>query len=329
MVYEPEKKSKIGYVKILKNDRNTFLEKLKFWFRYTRSIINIKKAASNMIFEIPIYKEKVLKNNKYKKLYVLINKLNIEIQRQNVEAVVISDDVKQIINEVSNENLSNLFNVPVLNGKFLMKNLVTDIIDKISEQQSQETLLYKTYVLVEKYNKENLDILYALSSKIKNLNIVTGNIRNFRKLEEKVFNNSGVDISVANNRKKSMRRAEIIINFDFDGQTIKKYNINREAIIINCKDEIFSMQTGFAGLIINGIKIGEDVESIEYFKINDLIENFDITQLYESLIFNKYYDKIIQQKHKDKIMIKDFIGSRGIINIKELENSQIKKVSAI
>lgn len=329
MIYEPEKKCIIGYVKILKSEKITFLEKLKYWLKYIRSTINIKSAASNIIFEIPFYKEEILSNAKIKKIKLLINKLNKEIEKRNIDGIVISDDINQIIKKINDENVDSIFSVPVLNGKFLMKNLIIDIINKIAEQQNQNIMLYKTYVLVEKYNKENLDILYDLSDKIKNISIVTNNIKNFKKLEEKIFNNSGADICVANNRKKSMRRAELVINFDFDSETIRKYNINREAIIINCTNGTLSMQPGFSGVIINGIKLEENIKCIEYFKINDLLKDFDITQLYESLIFNKYYDKIIQQKNKDKIKIKGFIGSRGIINIKEFESSQIKNVSAI
>ena len=329
MVYEPEKKSRIGYVKILKNESDSFLEKLKFWFKYTACIINIKKAANNVIYEIPIYKEKVLLKKKYKKINLIINKLNSEIQKENVEAIVLSSEVKELLNQLNNDGIDSDFNIPVLNGKFLMKNLLIDIIEKISKQQNQDISFAKAYVLVEKYNKENLDIIYALSAKVKNINIVTSNIRNFRKLEEKLFCNNGLAISVANNRKKGMRRADLVINFDFDSETIKKYNINRDAIIVNCTNSILNLQTGFSGIIINGIKIANDVQVLEYFKIHELLENFDITELYESLIFNKYYDKITQQKNKDKIIIKDFVGSRGIINIKELENRQRKKVSSI
>ncbi|HOZ54756.1 MAG TPA: hypothetical protein PK993_01740 [Clostridia bacterium] len=58
----------------------------------------------------------------------------------------------------------------------------------------------------------------------------------------------------------------------------------------------------------------------------DLIEKFDKTELYESLIFRKNYDMIIQQTNKNNLIIKEFVGSRGIINITEINKFQVIQI---
>lgn len=321
LVYEPTRKCKIAYVKALNNENETFFDKVKYWIKCNCGMINVKKAESNVICEIPINNKKIVD----KKVNMIINKLNSEIKKESIEALVFSDNVKHILNPICGKKLKNVIEIPIVNGKFLMKNLLVDILERISELRNQDISMLKVHILVEKYNKENLDILYDIAGKVKNINIVTANIKNFKKVEEKLFNNAGFAISVGNNRKKGMKRAEIIINFDFDSETVKKYNINRDSVIINCNDDILDMANGFSGVIINGVKIGENMEVLEYFKMYDILKNFDITELYESLLFNKFYDKITRQKNKDKIFISEFLGSRGIINIKELEcNNQVK-----
>ena len=45
-------------------------------------------------------------------------------------------------------------------------------------------------------------------------------------------------INISNNKKKCLRRKEIIINIDFPEELINKYNIYEKAIIINIEENI-------------------------------------------------------------------------------------------
>lgn len=319
MIYQPEKKCIIGFIKILEDQKNTIYQKIKMLIKCKFCIINVIEKNHNLIFEIPVCQENENKSEKKKRKVkeLLKKRINSEIKKNNIEAVVFSSEIKKIINKDD-------IVVPVLNGKILMKNSVVDILKKIADLNKQDISLMSIYILVKKYNKENLDIIYDLSNKVKNINIITENIHDFKKLEEKLLNKNGIAISVANNRKKGMRRAQIIINLDMDKDTLKKYCINRDTIIINCIDEKIELDPSFSGVIINGIVLGENIEQLEFFKINNIYKKYNISELYESLIFNKNYDKIVQRKKKDNVILTEFMGSRGIINIKEIQDCLAK-----
>ena len=326
MVYKPEKKVKIGYVTILEKSENNIWDKLKNIYKYFLNKIDIENAGNNIILKIPM---RLYKKNNSKKIRKIINKINNEILNSEIDSIVLSEEVKQIVYKYKQENENEifLFLKPILDGKFLMKNLAVDILNKILEYQNVSISTTPIYLLVEKYNKENNDIICALSKEVKNINIVTNNISNFKKLEDKLFTNTGTAISVANNKKKSLRRAEIIINLDFSNEMISKYNINRSAIIINCNNTDINLEIGFEGVIINKVQYEEKQEALEYFRIYDLIKKFEVSELYESLIFNKSYDKIQKLKREYNFKIKEFIGNRGVISIEELKVKILKNNS--
>lgn len=313
MEYKIDKKVKIAYINIQNYKYNRVIEKIKYLYRFYFNKVNVRDAGSNKVFEIPLYKKNRIKKN----LDSIINKLKFELDKENIEAIVLSKQLKQILcDKLKEENIG----VPILNGKFLMKNLVINIIEKILKIRNENINLTNIYVLVDKYNKENLDILYDLASKVKYINIITNNIKYFKKMEDRLLKNDGVAISVANNRKKSLKRAEIIINFDFNDELIRKYNINREAIIVNCYSQNLDLEPFFSGVIINNIEI-EDSKIFEYFEIYDIFEGFVISELYESLIFTEKYDRIVMENSKANLLIKTFLGNRGYINPRELTNN--------
>lgn len=115
-------------------------------------------------------------------------------------------------------------------------------------------------------------------------------------------------IAVSNNKKKSLQKAKIIINFDLKQDEISKYQINRNAVIINLSENIMKMEKSFNGIIINSMQIAD---------INYKIRNyylFEHIDLYESYIFEeKRLERVLDKIEKDNIIIKGLLGERGII----------------
>ncbi len=327
MVYDPQKKIKIGYVRIFENRKKGFIYKIIMLYKCIFNRINKTKAGKNTVFDINISK-KILESKKYYKkrigkIELVIKKLNNEISKSECEAIVLSKEIKE--NSIF-ANINKKIEVPILNGKYLMKNLTTKIVEKICIIKNNEIAFSSIYILVEKNSRENLDIIYRLSEKVRTLNIITPKISSFKVVEENLLNNCGLAISIANNRKKSLKKAEIIVNLDIENEILKKYNINREAIIINCQNDSLELGPVFSGVVVNGIVLDINKDELEYFEMYDLIKKFDKTELYESLIFRKNYDMIIQQTNKNNLIIKEFVGSRGIINITEINKFQVTQL---
>lgn len=113
---------------------------------------------------------------------------------------------------------------------------------------------------------------------------------------------------LSNNKKKSLQKAKIIINFDMRQDMFSNYQINRNAMIINLSDSIIKMEKSFNGIIINSIEIDD---------INYKIRNyylFEYIDLYESnIIEENKFNKILEKIKEDNIVIKGLLGKRGKI----------------
>lgn len=122
---------------------------------------------------------------------------------------------------------------------------------------------------------------------------------------------------LSNNKKKSLQKAKIIINFDMRQDMFSNYQINRNAMIINLSDSIIKMEKSFNGIIINSIEIDD---------INYKIRNyylFEYIDLYESnIIEENKFNKILEKIKEDNIVIKGLLGKRG-----KIQNMEYTKIA--
>lgn len=113
-------------------------------------------------------------------------------------------------------------------------------------------------------------------------------------------------INISNNKKKCLRKKEIIINIDFPEELINKYNIYEKAIIINIEENIEITNKKFNGINLNYYELDLDDKYSKY-------ENFDKNIIEESMIIESKLHKY------DILKIKNLIGNRGIINDEEFK----------
>ena len=166
-------------------------------------------------------------------------------------------------------------------------------------------------MLINDFNKINTEIIIEIAKNIKTLNIVTNHIDRCKKIEEYLYNEFGIMISISNNKRKSLLNSEIILNIDFPEELINKYRIYEKSIIINISEKIKLISKRFNGININYYKINIP----EKYKIY----NFKDEIIYESIIFKIYkLEDIMKKIKKDKIKIKKLIGNNGVISEKEI-----------
>lgn len=110
-----------------------------------------------------------------------------------------------------------------------------------------------------------------------------------------------------NNKNKSLINKKIIINIDFTEEQLKKYKINRKAILINIENDVTNINKSFAGINISNYEI--NMESTD--------SEFEKNEIYESYIIGKKIKDIRRKLLDDGIKISNFIGKRGIIDINE------------
>lgn len=241
-----------------------------------------------------------------------INKLKIQLLNLNIDTIICSNDSKS-------ENLIKSFLADVrfkaADGKKLMKYMLPEIIEYIYSYKLQRTYEENLYVLVS--NDANLDIILDICKEFKTINFVTQNIKKLKRLDKRLEKTENIVYSISENYSNALRRARIVINFDFDNDAINNFKINNSAIFINCSNNQIQINKGFKGVIIENIDIT--------FKKNELKDNifdqFDKSALYEGYIYNLDYRNARCKIKDDRCKTSHIIGKHGIISVNELKEN--------
>ena len=278
---------------IEKNDKPTLIESLFF-------IIKIE----NNIIKLP-YKENI-KQNKIEKLAQKTKKV-LE-KNSTSQKVVLS---KEIQKENLYINYLNTYGLKIQDGRWLFEILITDIIEYIINKKKLEKTKLKISILINDITEFEIENIKELAKKYKNLNIVTNHIEKFKKIEKELLEKEGIMITVTNNRKKSLVKSDIIYNVDFPEETLNKYVINDEAIIINLHGKIKIKKKRFNGLIVNNYEIDlrEDKKDEQMLSKKYYMRDIYQAELYQKQGFNNLKEKI----KKDNVKISKLFLNNGEI----------------
>ncbi len=204
---------------------------------------------------------------------------------------------------------------PKLDGKYLLKCAIPEVVSYCFKALDKNAELEEIYILVENYTKENIRIIETLTEKVKVVNIVTTHLRQFQELEKRLERKE-IYITVSSNKRKALKRAELIINLD--NKNFNGFNVNKCSIIVNCNSE-FSLSKDFEGICIEKINI--DIKKI--MRIFTENENMSKNELFEAeLLKTSQYDEARYILDKSKMQVTGVVGKRGIINLEEFEKIQ-------
>ena len=236
-----------------------------------------------------------------------IKRLNKKMSKNNVKQIICEKKIEEYIKTDKQQ----------VSKKCIMNYMLLEILKYVFKNQGKEMEPEDIYFLINKDEEIYLKNIIVLSKIFKTTNIVTEDINKFEKITETLFNEDETVISISNNKKKSLRRAKYIVNFDFDTEKLIQYSINRTAVIINVNNDMKIENIAFEGICINNINIEIPNEIEKYFDI--LTEKIDKTTLYVSLLNRKQELERIRTRIKDdNIHILDLIGYNGTIDQKEL-----------
>ena len=280
---------------IEKSDKPMFLEQ----------ILNIINIQDNRLI-LPIKDG----NINEKKSIKLAEKTNKILRKTNSNKIVLSKELYK--NEIY-KNILYSYSYDIVDGKWLFEALLYKILEFILEKKQIKKEENQISILVNNLSDYILEYIKILSTEFKTLNIVTNHIEKFKKLEEKIYQENGLMITITNNKKKSLMKSKIILNIDFPNELINKYNIFDEAIIINICGNIKVNKKRFNGLIINDyeIEVGPQVIQQDYIDNNgkDFIKHLYEAEFYKNMPFYDFQNKI----KNDNIKIKDLYGINGKI----------------
>lgn len=272
---------------IQENDKPSFLEKK----------LKIMKVKGNIIF-VPIENKELKNEEKIAEKLVKVIKKN-----SNSKKIILSKQMKKqdiIINKLNSSGMK------IMNGEWLSEILLIDLVKYIIEVKKINDP--KISILINDVTDLENKNINQLALKYKRFNIVTNHLEKFKKIEENLLEDYGINIIIGNNKKKSLLKSDIILNIDFPEELINKYSINDEAIILNLKQKIKINKKRFNGLIINDYEIMYDSEEL----IDD--KKYSLKDIYESKIYRKtLLDEVEKQLKKDNVKIKRLILSNGIL----------------
>ena len=204
--------------------------------------------------------------------------------------------------------------------------------------QNRKPELEDIYIIANNIDEVMLGNIIFLSTKFKNVNIVSKNIGKYDYIETLVYNNTGNSVILLNNKRKSLRRAKYIINVDNSIKELNEYLIYRKAIIINMQLEAEKQEnwkagkkaieqekkrnimilTGFEGIFVNSFEIDLNDKTKQFFKEYGLINITSMSILYESFLNKKENFENIREKIEDAgLVVKKLYGNNGIIDENE------------
>lgn len=272
---------------IQENDKPRLIERL----------FDIVKVEGNKII-IPAEKRQLEKIDKYAKKTIKL------LDKSNSQKVVLSKKIKQ--QEVY-MNYLNAHNYIIVDGKWLFKMLVFEVIEYVIDKKFKEKKDVSISILTNDISEMTIYIINNLAKKYKDMKVVSNHIEKLKKIEEKVMENEGILIHISNNKRKVISNVDIVLNLDFPTELINRYRINNEAIIINFNGNVKIKDKRFNGLNINDYEIEWKNAPFE----KETINKFFMKDLYETEIYQKQpIEKILFQIKKDRIKIKELVAVR-------------------
>ncbi|MEE0789751.1 MAG: hypothetical protein U0M05_00390 [Clostridia bacterium] len=271
-----------------------FLSNRARWWEKKLNIIITTKFKEYYIYEISNLNRRC------------VEKLRRLIKKDNIKQVACEEEIQQYVDKKI-----------LIDEKDIIKYLILEILEYIFEIQGKKMEQEDIYFLINKDEDIYLENIKTLLEKFKTTNIITEELSKFQKIVENIFEEE-TTIYLSNNKRKSLRRAKYIVNFDYGIGEIEKYNINRTAILINIEQNVKIESMAFEGISINNVNIQIPDELIEHF--GRMMEKINKNILYMSLVNQKQELARIKDRIKeDNIHILNLIGDKGIISQEEFK----------
>ena len=235
----------------------------------------------NIVFKrgISIFKKFISDKILQMRNCIIARKIRRIVNEKNIDGIVLSDDIrkntdfldkliirkKQRTVKSSEKNLKKTEFIENLNyttnsiikaksfikerqifffdGNGLFKYIIYEILMYIINIQNRKPELEDIYIIANILDEAMLGNIILLSTKFRNVNIVSKNIGKYDYLEALVYNNTGNSVILLNNKRKSLKRAKYIINVDNSIKELNEYLIYRKAIIINMQLETKKQET--------------------------------------------------------------------------------------
>lgn len=200
-----------------------------------RKIFNIVELEQNRVI-LPITKSEI-ENGKLsqKKAQILAKNIVNKLKNAIGNNVILSKEIKKqknLVNYLYSQNMN------IIDGKWLFGILSDEAITYVVNKKKMKKEKLNVSILVNDVEDYVLENIKLIVRKYKRVNIVTNHLEKFKKIEKEILEKDGIMVTVTNNKKKSLVKSNVILNYDFPTELINKYRIYDEAIVINVKQNV-------------------------------------------------------------------------------------------
>lgn len=210
----------------------------------------------------------------------------------------------------------NKHKVTYLKGECIFEHSILNLVKYVGKVQNKDVPTMEVFLLMNELTPLYWQMILFLAKQVKRLNIITKNISKFKKLEESLQEDFGINILVMNNKKKSLAKASMIINLDFKQENLNLYNINRKAIIMS-KIPIEVNSKSFEGILVRNYNISFQEEKLA----ESFFEDFEHKVLLESVLnITKSYEEVSKQMEQRQVEVTKLWGKNGEIRVEEIKN---------
>ena len=237
-----------------------------------------------------------------------IKKVTNKLIKNEIGNVVLSEELCENRNLV-NSLIAN--NINIFDGKWLKKYLSIPILDYIIKQKEIKKEETEIAVTINQISDLGIETIKILARQYKKLTVVTNHIDKLRKIEKEIYDNEGIIIIISNNQKKSLLKAQIILNMDFNNPVLNKFRINENAVIVNIEEDVKIEEKRFNGISINDYEIEVGREEVIW---RQNMKNFRTKDLLEAVLYMKdTFGSICSKIKKNNVSIKELYGVNGKI----------------
>lgn len=269
------------------------------------SIFFVEENDKLSIFDIRkviIQKEKIIINRNMSRINIkqkmkIVNKIRDTLLKYKCKRIVLTEELKK---DKEFNNLLATNNISIINGKWLFKMLIPEIVDDIVKKNNLKKEEIELIFTVNEKSRIVEEYIELFARELKRVGVVTNHLSQFKKVEDKLYNNNGILITVTNNKRKSLLKADVILNIDYPKEILNKFTLNDNAIIINIEGDMKILKKRFCGKLMNDyeIEVKDDLKFNQWLINNQIeIKKYNTKDVYEGYCY-------IYGLNKEKISIK-------------------------
>ena len=197
----------------------------------------------------------------------------------------------------------------IMNGKWLFKNVLDDIIEYMVDIKGDVLGNQEISILCHQLDEVMAEKIKEICQKVKVCNLLTDHVKCYQRLEEEVYQETGMILNITNNYKKAIAKSKIVINFDFSRRDLRKcvFAKGTDMIQVNRAVKFDMKEFGGKNIVFYGIDMPE-----KYIEYQEKMSGFNSSILYESLIYKRTsYRNIKKELEEDEAKILYLVDLEG------------------